>query len=311
MIQICLPLIANATSSHTMYTRNILLALVGILFVAINGISQSDSIIYRIDTDDGNTCFGVIAEETQNQISLRTENLGTITIPKLSIKSQTPVVVSDVVKGQYWLENPQETRYFWQPNGYGLKRGEGYYQNIWVLFNQVSYGVSDHFTIGSGLIPLFLFDGTATPVWITPKVSFPVVKEKFNLGAGAMLGVLIGEVGSGFGIPYALASVGSRNSNLTFGAGWAYADGDFAPSPTLTLSGMMRVSRRTYLMTENYYINLDGDAIGLMILGARSLTKSIGIDYGLLFPVGTSSSTFLAIPWLGITVPFGNKPAYN
>jgi len=253
----------------------------------------------------------MIVEENDDKIILSTEAIGRITILKVSISNINVVAESDKVGDEYWFENPQETRYFWQPNGYGLKKGEGYYQNVWVLFNHVSYGVTDHFTLGGGMVPLFFFGGTPTPVWVTPKVSIPIIKDKLNMGAGAMLGYLIGDGGAAFGIPYAVITAGSRNSNLSFGAGWAFADGDFAESPTLSLSGMTRVSRKTYLMTESYYIDTGGSAVGFISLGGRTITKSVGIDYGLFFPISDDIGTFIAIPWLGVTVPFGNKPVYQ
>ncbi|MEZ5070324.1 MAG: hypothetical protein R2751_04985 [Bacteroidales bacterium] len=36
---------------------------------------------------------------------------------------------NDLVEGEYWFSNPHATRYFFGTNGYGLEKGEGYYQN--------------------------------------------------------------------------------------------------------------------------------------------------------------------------------------
>jgi hypothetical protein len=65
-----------------------------------------------------------------------------------------------------------------------------------VLFNQGGYGVTNYFSIGAGILPVFLFGGGATPVWITPKFSIPVVIDKFNVGAGALAGTVLGESGT-------------------------------------------------------------------------------------------------------------------
>ena len=70
------------------------------------------------------------------------------------------------------------------------------------------------------------------------------------MSAGAFLGHLLGE-GVSFGLGYGALTVGNRDKNLTLGAGWAFADSEWANSPTLTLSGMTRVGRKTYLLTEN------------------------------------------------------------
>ncbi len=65
-------------------------------------------------------------------------------------------------------------------------------------------GVTNYFSIGAGIVPVFLFGGGATPVWITPKFSIPVVKDKFNVGAGALVGTVLGASGTGFGLLYGL-----------------------------------------------------------------------------------------------------------
>jgi hypothetical protein len=160
--------------------------------------------------------------------------------------------------------------------------------------------------MGGGVVPLFLFAGSPTPVWITPKIAIPVVKDKINLSAGMILGHIFGE-GISFGIGYGAFSLGNRDHNLTIGAGWAFADSEWADTPTLTLSGMTRVGRKTYLLTENYFIGIAEDAsLGVISAGGRSVQKRLAIDYGLILPVGASLETFIAIPWLGIAVPFGN-----
>lgn len=59
---------------------------------------------------------------------LKTENLGEINIPQKNIKSKTELKDIKKIGNEFWLPNPQSARYYWAPNGYGLKKGEGYYQ---------------------------------------------------------------------------------------------------------------------------------------------------------------------------------------
>jgi len=154
----------------------------------------------RIETTDGNEYIGVILEKTADKIRLKTDKIGEITILNSDIKRVGEIEQPIAKDGTYWLDNPQATRYFWAPNGYNLKAGEGYYQNVWVLFNQAVYGLTDHLSGGVGVIPLFLFGGGPTPAWLTAKFSVPVVENKLNLGAGALAGTVIGLEKTGFGI---------------------------------------------------------------------------------------------------------------
>lgn len=291
-----------------MNTFKKLLAIICCLFFFLYGSAQSqqDS-IYHIETRDGNEYFGKITFEDNEKIILKTEKLGEITLYKNEIVKLEMIDNRKINKGRYWTENPDAARYFWVPNGYGLKKGEGYYQNVWVFFNQVSYGITNNISIGAGIAPVFLFGGAPTPVWITPKVSFPVVKDKVNLGVGALFGTVIGEEESGFGLLYGMSTFGTRDKNLTVGVGWGFAGGEIGEKPTINLSGMIRTSRRWYLMTENYYLDFGGGGVGLLSFGARHMFNKVGLDFGLFVPFSTDEIELFAIPWLGITIPFGKK----
>ena len=291
--------------------KNLLrLSLLSIICVLANlafGQVQPDSSkMVRIETLDGNDYLGILVAEDSLKVEIETSILGKIVIPRTSIKVMARVQTTEIKAGKLWGENTQATRYFWSPNGYGLKKGEGYYQNIYVFWNQASVGVTDNFSIGAGTIPLFLF-GFSTPVWLVPKFSIPVVKDKFNLGIGALTGMVIGVGNAGFGLVYGLGTVGNRNNNVTLGLGYGYAAGQWASTPVITLSGMVRVGPKGYLLTENFYIGVGGDYVAIMMLGGRTVTKKIGIDYGLFSPMSNNIDKFRAYPWLGITIPMGKK----
>ena len=269
--------------------------------------NRQDSIKSRIETLDGNEYIGVIQERTPEKIRLKTEKLGEIVIATADIKRISEITIVRAKDGSYWLDNPQATRYFWAPNGFNLKKGEGYYQNVWVLFNQAVYGITDHFSAGVGVVPLFIFAGASTPAWVTAKFSIPVVENKINLGAGALMGTVIGEENTSFGILYGISTFGSKDKNLSVGLGWGFADGELAKNPTVNISGMIRTGAKGYFITENYFIGTPDNFGVIMSLGGRRIIKNFGLDYGLLIPVGSGIGSFVAIPWLGFTVPFGAK----
>lgn len=267
---------------------------------------QDSTRIFRIETNDGNEYIGKILEQNNDHMRLQTEKLGILTIRLIDVVRIDPVKISQVKDNAYWFENPQSTRYLWSPNGYGLKKGEGYYQNIWVLFNQFSIGVTDHFSLGAGMIPLFLFAGAPTPAWFTPKVSVPVKENRVNIGAGGLFGGVLGEAETGFGILYGTLTLGSRDANLSLGMGYGYAGGSWANYPAITISGMIRTGPRGYLMTENYYLAGEASSVLLLSFAGRRIIKKTGLDFGLTIPSHTDR-TLVAIPWLGVTVPFGKK----
>jgi len=286
-----------------------ILTLIIALFSAYGfGQTETDTTkIYRIETSDGNEYIGKIIKLETYVTWLKTENIGIIKIFHRDIVNQVEVRKEQIIDGFLWYENLQATRYFWAPNGYGLKEGEAYYQNMWILYNQAGYGFSDNFSVGAGLLPLFLFGGSPTPMWITPKFSIPLKKDKINLGLGLLAATVVGTSDASFGIAYGVSTFGSRDRNLTFGMGYGYAGGNWAKRPIIMLGGMARTGKKGYLMTENYIITSENETFVLSMIGGRTLIKKIALDYGLIIPFSAEMEQFVAIPWLGITIPIRSK----
>lgn len=244
-----------------------------LFLIGLNGQVSTDSTdVWRVVLNDGNEYYGNILEEADTYIIMETTNLGELKIPLKQIKVKEKLGEARIKNGEVWLQNLQATRYFWAPNGYGLEKGEGYYQNVWVLFNQGSYGITDYFSVGAGLVPLFLFNGAPTPVFIVPKFSFPIVKNKINAGVGVIAGIILSsddfvDTEGPFGIAYGVVSGGNKDRNINVGVGMAFAEGELANSPVVSLGGMIRVSKKTYLLTENYFFRSSDFSFGLIAIG--------------------------------------------
>lgn len=260
----------------------------------------------RIETNDGNLFTGSIMAEDSLTIILKTSNLGEVRIPKNIIRSQT-VLFDKLLKGKdLWLPNLQSSRYFWAPNGYGIDKGKSYYQNIWVLYNQFSFGLTDNFSVGTGMMPLFLFNGSPTPVWIVPKISIPVSKDKFNLGTGAFLGSVIGVEGGFFGLLFGTATIGSRDKNFSLGVAYGFAGQEWMRNPIINFSAMIRTGPKGYFITENYIIPIEGETVAIISGGGRSMIRNVGLDYSLWIPI-VQQGGFIAVPLLGVTVPLSKN----
>lgn len=266
---------------------------------------QNDKSLVRIIMIDGNEFIGSIESETDSVLVVKTERLGLLTIRREDIKSMTKIFSEQFMDGEYWAPNPQSGRHFWSPTGYGLKQGEGYYQNLWVFFNQFSYGFSDNFSLGFGMMPLFLLGADVTPIWITPKFQFSIEPDVVSIGGGALLMTILGENTPLTGILYGISTLGNRDKNITFGLGWGFSDGDLAKSPTISISGIMRTGRRGYLITENYFISTGGENLLILSFGGRTLWNRFSLDYGLFRPfMKDGGIELIGFPWLGFVIPF-------
>jgi len=274
-----------------------------LIFVITSSAYAQQSDLYRVETTDGNTFVGQLISETDEAITILTESAGEITISRKNIRKMTLLENDQMREDGYWHDNPQSTRYLFAPNAIGLRKGEGYYQNTWILFNNVNYGITNNFSLGAGTVPLFLFGSSSTPFWIMPKLSIPVASDLVHLSAGALIGGVIGEEDGSGGLLYGTGTVGDTNKNLTLGLGYAYGGGEISSTPVVNISGMYRTGQSIYFISENYFIP-DTDAGGLVSFGVRWAPENFAVDFALIRPLEDFGS-FVGLPWLGLTIPFG------
>ena len=280
------------------------LLILNLLLPETSAAQAAEGDLVRVETRDGNVLIGTLIRETDATILIRIEGLGEVTIDRENLRSMRVISPDRIQNGEYWFENPQSTRYFFAPNAMGIEKGKGYYQNVWIFFNNVNYGVSDNFSIGAGTVPVFLFGTFSIPVWILPKVSIPVSGDNVHLGVGGLLGGVIGEGAEGFGLLYGTVTVGNRDNNLTAGLGYGYAGREWSNTPLINLSGMYRTGRTIYLLGELYVVpGVDGS--GLAIGGIRWAPERFAVDFGLARPLSDAGG-IIGVPWLGLSIPFGN-----
>lgn len=259
-----------------------------------------------VEMKDGSIYTGTIISQDAAFMTLETKN-GTLQLKQAEVKSNQILPASRFRNGVYWPESPHTSRHFWGPSGYGLKKGEGYYQNIGIMFNQVSYGLTDHFTMGIGIAPIFLVRAPVefTPIWLTPKLNFPYKNGKGAFGVGAIYYSFLGELGNGVGVVYGVNTFGGKDKQVTLGIGYGYSsENGLGSSPSFSLSGLWRTSRKWSLVTENYYINSGSEGFGLISMGGRYSAKRLAIDAGGFIPLNLFFDNPIILPWLGIAIPF-------
>jgi len=260
--------------------------------------------MYRVETTDGNVLVGTRISANEKEVTLKTKQLGEVTVKRSEIKKMEKLDAGRFRDEEYWFKNPQSTRYFFGTNAIGLPAGEGYYQNTWVFLNNVNYGLSNSFSIGAGMIPTFLFGADSVPVWVLPKVSISTPNENIHLAGGAIAGTVLGAEDSGTaGLLYSVATIGSRDHNATVGIGYGVVNGTLSDTPAITVSGMTRIGRTTYLLTENYFFP-SVDEANVISFGVRWAPENFAVDFGLFRPVSLDTE-IIGFPWLGVTIPFG------
>ena len=279
-----------------------------------------DSTYVRIQLKQGNSIQGILKNQNDKSISLNIDETGEMTIPWENIQSVDRMPVSEALNEKGHFNNPQPTRYFFGPSAIPLKKGDKYYQNAYFLVNSFQLGLTDHFSIGAGVVIPFA-------IFITPKIGYQVAKNVHVGGGIICANSLIRDFNFGVGAGYGSLTLGSKEHNVTLnlglgavkentGSGSNAYSWKFANKPMLTLSGMTRISKRMMLLTENWFfatkvvgydpmtgqqINSAYENNGILSVGARYLGARYAIDFGFLSP---TVSEFTAIPYLAYNLKF-------
>lgn len=266
---------------------------------------------------DGTQLRGILLSESMVGVTIKTDNLGEIIVTRDKIERIDKLSDGYYRNGNYWFANPNSTRYFFAPSALPLKKGEGYYQNAYLLVNSVSVGVTDQFTMGGGFVLNPLLRGWGAG-FLTPKYSFPS-QSNVTFGVGAVLvgayfrnsGIFGGNRETNTflgGIGYGTVTFGGKEQNGTIGLGWGFGNGNVSSTPTINISGMTRVGRRVGLVTENWIIIPgQGDAGALLSGGVRFFGEKMSVDLALLSPVSKALGIFIAYPYVDFVVKFGPK----
>ncbi|KAA3657370.1 MAG: hypothetical protein DWQ10_13475 [Calditrichaeota bacterium] len=202
-------------------------------------------------------------------------SLGTLTLDKEKIKTYRTIQYRESSRGDLWFRNPNRTRLFFAPTGRMLSEGEGYFSDYYVFFPGIAYGFSNRFTFGGGfsLIPGV---GLSEQVfYITPKVGL-VQSKKFNAAAGVLVIKVPDEEEGTAGIAYGVGTWGGEDNNFTFGAGYGFANGDWADKPMLMLGFEYRTGERASIVSENWIF--PGIDHPLVSLGMRFFGEKMSVD---------------------------------
>ncbi len=286
------------------------------LFLLAYITQAQDSTLVRVELKQGKMIEGKLSQQNDKTITLNIPETGMMTIPWENIQSVTRLDKSE----QTQIPNPQPNRYFFGPSAIPLQKGDKYYQNAYFLVNSFQLGLTDHFSIGAGVVIPFA-------IFVTPKIGYQVAKN-VHVGAGIIFAnSLIKDFNFGVGAGYGSLTLGSHEHNITLNLGIGAVKENsgmgtndyvwkFANNPMITLSGMTRISKRMMLLSENWffatktvnydnntgrYINTVSNYNGILSVGLRYLGTRYAFDAGFLSP---TVSDFSAIPYLAYNLKF-------
>ncbi len=244
---------------------------------------------------NGDEFKGIILKKDQNTITLKTDNgeLNLLAANVISIETET-------YAGKFKFANSHDTRYFFGPTGIPIKRKKGYYQNVLVTTNFINYGITKNISIGGGFE--FISTVLGKPIWfLTPKVGFDVSKN-VHVAGGVIMAGFASEGSASLG--YGVFTLGTSESNLSFGAGYGFFSGEFSKYPAVMISGTHRLGNSIALLSENYIIPNSSNNKGYFgIHGIRILSPKNSFDIGAII-IPAIADFIPALPFVGYARSF-------
>jgi len=263
---------------------------------------------YMIKLKDGGTVTGVLVSESATQIVIQSTSMGTVTVSRTDIDSMTLLSSGDAEKG--WFPNPNSSKYLIGSSAIAPEKGTGYYQNTWLFFNSFNYAFTDYFSLSGGFEIFSIFAKGDGPYafYLNPKVSFNVA-ENLYLGGNILYANTIKSIDEfgGLGTLNAFATYGNKNTNITTSFGWGFSEGEFSSKPLITISGMIRASRRIGFVSENWLIpgvGTDGSYYGMFSYGIRFMGDKISVDFAFINNPDIAEEIVIGIPFLDFVVNF-------
>ncbi|MEL6822327.1 MAG: hypothetical protein AAFP70_11235 [Calditrichota bacterium] len=263
-------------------------------------LSQADtSQVFVVKLNDGSSVIGRINNVTADGFEVET-TIGRVAIPYAKAVSAKVIDPTKIRDGYYWFPNPNQTRLFLAPTGRMLKKGNGYFQNIYLFFNGLAYGITDNVTIGGGMSVFPVDDFLENNLfYFTPKFG-KEINENVSLAAGAII-INPPNLDEVAGLAYGVGTFGNETASFTGGLAFPFAGDDLADQLVIMLGGDLRVSRRTSLISENWIITGD-DGGALFAYGIRFFGEQLSVD--LAFANVSDSPIFPGVPYVDFVFNF-------
>lgn len=202
-------------------------------------------------------------------------------------------------KGANWFANPNYSRLFFSPTAQPLQKGTGYYQNIYVFFNNVAYAVSDNiaFTGGFSMLP---------GINITDQLYFFTGKVGFEVADGHYLGGGLGTASAStfeeaLLLGYTNYTHAFHRGSLTGGL-TTFSIAEDIGTYAIYFGGDYRLIQRISFVTENFvFPNVDDSLV--LSYGLRFMGENMSFDLAFFRP-GLGTDIGFGIPYVDFVFNF-------
>ena len=253
---------------------------------------------------DGQRLTGTLVSQGADGVTIESSGVR-LPIPASSIKLLA-APGSEAAEGA-WPRDPNRTRYLYSPSGFMLRQGEGYVSQTELILTTVGYGLTDWLTVQAGtVLPWVFFDPSTMPFVLALKAGGSP-SEYVHLAAGFQAFTIPG-LGTGTaGLLFGTVTLGTEDLHLGVSAGPPFAIGSGTSElgkVVVSVSGNWRVARSIALVSENWFVQVEGSTEVVGSAAVRFIGERLGVDAGFLFAKGAT----VPVPWLDFTWHFGERP---
>ncbi len=263
-IFICLSFLFTATATAQTTEFKVIL---------MDALENGDEV--RITLVNGNTFSGKVISVDDESVGVETKD-GLFNFNYDRIKEITIVDPSD--RTTRWYKNPASNKLFITQSGRMLEARSGYYQNTYIFFSNISYGITKNISVSGGIsmIPELGFENQLKNIGVKVGVN---LNESFSVSGTATYYSLF-DSDFGFTSVFGAATYTRKELDLTAGLGVATAEGE-TTDPVFIVGGQLRVSQRFALLSENFVFPTESDGLEPLIsFGGRFIGQRIAADLG-------------------------------
>jgi hypothetical protein len=238
------------------------------------------TVVQQIDLRDGSKLVGRIVSASGDQVVVRTVAGIEVMLERRDVTG-VRVVRGDVVRGEYWADDPSSSRLFFGPTARVPGHGHGYFGVYELVVPSVAVGIGDRFMIsgGASMIPGIRLDEQA--FFVAPKVQL-IRTKPVEVAAGVMWVQPVSE--PGVGLFFTSVTAGSAEGAVTAGVGMPFTltdDLQVEADPMVMIGGELRVTRHVKVMSENWILTGVENGYGVFGAGVRILVNRVTIETAL------------------------------
>ncbi len=252
---------------------------------------------YSFEIKDGSNRSGRLDSLNAVYYYINNPSIG---VDRISIKSVSKVKAIKLNKDGYF-SNPHYSRYFFGPSAIPHPKGEVYWNNIWLEYNTIQYGVTDNFSVGMGGLLFTSLSGYPT-LLPNAKYSFKLNEKSHIAVGGLMLVINTSSKTSSASLPFVVYTYGDSEVNISFGGGWAHEKtSGWSNRPTGYIAGIKRVARNWVVQGEAYLLN-NSTANTILLTTLRNIKPTSSWDFGAM--ILNFDGERSAVPIIGYTIKF-------